>query len=55
MRTAATKPQAVTCTRVFAISSECPASSNAYRHGKPCLFFFYKPVLTNGLFSYETS
>ena len=25
----------------------------SYRHGKPCLFFFYKPVLTNGLFSYE--
>ena len=31
------------------------ASLNAYRHGKPCLFFFFKPVLANGLFSYEMS
>ena len=32
--------------------SESPSSAslNAYRHGSPCLFFFYKPVLMNGLF-----
>nr|DAQ98684.1 MAG TPA: hypothetical protein [Caudoviricetes sp.] len=34
------KPQADGHTQVFAMSSECPASSNVYRHGKPCLFCF---------------